>query len=112
METLVCFFQCNAFGIEKAFNSPIFLMGYIQLFDRILENKPQLKKLNVQAGLRTLHEAGPELQRTISTDLEVMMAQEAMQQVISHWTFDLEVIMIIKAKKWVICLLIFSGLKS
>ena len=24
-----------------------------------------------QAGLRTLHEAGPELQRTISTDLEV-----------------------------------------
>ena len=25
-----------------------------------------------QAGLRTLHEAGPELQRTISTDLEVV----------------------------------------
>ena len=29
--------------------------------------------------MRTLHEAGPELQRTISTDLEAMMAAEAMQ---------------------------------
>ena len=27
-----------------------------------------------QAGLRTLHEAGPELQRTISTDLEVVFS--------------------------------------
>ena len=27
----------------------------------------------VKAGLRTLHEAGPELQRTISTDLEVVL---------------------------------------
>ena len=31
-----------------------------------------------QAGLRTLHEAGPELQRTISTDLEAMLAAEQM----------------------------------
>ena len=28
----------------------------------------------IQAGLRTLHEAGPELQRTISTDLEVVFS--------------------------------------
>ena len=30
-----------------------------------------LTLMTKQAGLRTLHEAGPELQRTISTDLEV-----------------------------------------
>ena len=33
---------------------------------------------SAQAGLRTLHEAGPELQRTISTDLEAMLAAEQM----------------------------------
>ena len=33
-----------------------------------------------QAGLRTLHEAGPELQRTISTDLEAMWAAEQMME--------------------------------
>ena len=35
----------------------------------------------LQAGLRTLHEAGPELQRTISTDLEAMLAAEQMMEV-------------------------------
>ena len=30
--------------------------------------------------MRTLHEAGPELQRTISTDLEAMMAAEEMME--------------------------------
>ena len=34
----------------------------------------------MQAGLRTLHEAGPELQRTISTDLEAMLAAEQMME--------------------------------
>ena len=35
---------------------------------------------HLQAGLRTLHEAGPELQRTISTDLEAMWAAEQMME--------------------------------
>ena len=30
--------------------------------------------------MRTLHEAGPELQRTISTDLEAMLAAEQMME--------------------------------
>merc|ERR1712012_943505 len=39
---------------------------------------PADKSTIFQAGLRTLHEAGPELHRTISTDLEAMMAEEMM----------------------------------
>ena len=41
---------------------------------------PSLSLIHIrdQAGLRTLHEAGPELQRTISTDLEAMLAAEQM----------------------------------
>ena len=37
-------------------------------------------QVSLQAGLRTLHEAGPELQRTISTDLEAMWAAEQMME--------------------------------
>jgi len=65
------------------FYATFLIQDYFRRFKKKKENKalteaPTDKSTVFQAGLRTLHEAGPELQRTISTDLEVMMAAEAM----------------------------------
>jgi len=65
------------------FYATFLIQDYFRRFKKKKETKalteiPTDKTTVFQAGLRTLHEAGPELQRTISTDLEVMMAQEEM----------------------------------
>jgi hypothetical protein len=65
------------------FYATFLIQDYFRRFKKKKENKalteaPTDKSTVFQAGLRTLHEAGPELQLTISTDLEVMMAAEAM----------------------------------
>ena len=52
----------------------IFQVGNITQIPRYTDHS------HLQAGLRTLHEAGPELQRTISTDLEAMWAAEQMME--------------------------------
>ena len=52
----------------------IFQVGNIVQIPRYTDHS------HLQAGLRTLHEAGPELQRTISTDLEAMWAAEQMME--------------------------------
>jgi voltage-dependent calcium channel L type alpha-1D len=67
------------------FYATFLIQDYFRRFKKKKETKamteiPTDKTTVFQAGLRTLHEAGPELQRTISTDLEVMMAQEAMAE--------------------------------
>ena len=66
------------------FYATFLIQDYFRRFKKKKETKaateaPTDKSTVFQAGLRTLHEAGPELQRTISTDLEAMMAAEAMQ---------------------------------
>jgi len=66
------------------FYATFLIQDYFRRFKKKKETKaateaPADKSTVFQAGLRTLHEAGPELQRTISTDLEAMMAAEAMQ---------------------------------
>jgi len=66
------------------FYATFLIQDYFRRFKKKKETKaateaPTDKTTLFQAGLRTLHEAGPELQRTISTDLEAMMAAEAMQ---------------------------------
>jgi len=65
------------------FYATFLIQDYFRRFKKKKETKaateaPVDKTTLFQAGLRTLHEAGPELQRTISTDLEAMMAAEAM----------------------------------
>jgi len=65
------------------FYATFLIQDYFRRFKKKKETKaateaPTDKTTVFQAGLRTLHEAGPELQRTISTDLEAMMAAEAM----------------------------------
>jgi len=67
------------------FYATFLIQDYFRRFKKKKETKalteiPTDKSTLFQAGLRTLHEAGPELQRTISTDLEVMMAQEALAE--------------------------------
>merc|ERR1711881_79841 len=65
------------------FYATFLIQDYFRRFKKKKETKaateaPTDKTTVFQAGLRTLHEAGPELQRTISTDIEAMMAAEAM----------------------------------
>jgi len=85
--------KINAFGdacdIEDdvtvgKFYATFLIQDYFRRFKKKKETKaatelPADKTTVFQAGLRTLHESGPELQRTISTDLEAIMAAEAMQ---------------------------------
>merc|ERR1740123_658559 len=65
------------------FYATFLIQDYFRRFKKKKEVKaaaeaPTDKTTIFQAGLRTLHEAGPELQRTISTDLEAMLAAEQM----------------------------------
>merc|ERR1712038_1396710 len=67
------------------FYATFLIQDYFRRFKKKKEVKaaaeaPADKSTIFQAGLRTLHEAGPELQRTISTDLEVMLAAEQMME--------------------------------
>jgi len=67
------------------FYATFLIQDYFRRFKKKKEVKaaaeaPADKSTIFQAGLRTLHEAGPELQRTISTDLEAMLAAEQMME--------------------------------
>merc|ERR1719445_2005647 len=67
------------------FYATFLIQDYFRRFKKKKEVKaaaeaPTDKTTIFQAGLRTLHEAGPELQRTISTDLEAMWAAEQMME--------------------------------
>jgi len=83
--------KLNAFGDSEIdddvtvgkFYATFLIQDYFRRFKKKKETKaateaPADKTTIFQAGLRTLHEAGPELHRTISTDLEAMMAAEAL----------------------------------